>query len=112
MILGFSCTGVSALSYNFGGTVGFTYTGVSTTITKTTSTATKAQVNANKVAFNYWFRIVDYTTGAQVGYKYVNSYRNNLSLVDSNTVNGRRYYAQAHREYSTESGYVSGTWQP
>lgn len=50
--------------------------------------------------------------GAETGCKYVNQYGSNLSLVNSNTVNGRRYYAQAHREYPTESGYVSGTWQP
>ena len=48
----------------------------------------------------------------ETGYRYVNQYGSNLSLVNSNTVNGRRYYAQAHREYPTESGYVSGTWQP
>lgn len=55
---------------------------------------------------------MDYATGAETGCKYVNQYGSNLSLVNSNTVNGRRYYAQAHREYPTESGYVSGTWQP
>lgn len=112
MILGFSVTGVSALSYNFGGTVGYFYTGVSQTVTKNTATSQKALVNANKVGFNYWFRTVDYATGAETGCKYVNQYGSNLSLVNSNTVSGRRYYAQAHREYPTESGYVSGTWQP
>lgn len=112
MILGFSATGVSALSYNFGGTVGYFYTGVSQTVTKNTATSQKALVNANKVGFNYWFRTVDYATGAETGYRYVNQYGSNLSLVNSNTVSGRRYYAQAHREYPTESGYVSGTWQP
>ena len=112
MIFGFSVTGISALSYNYGGTVSFVYTGVSQTVTKTSSTSQKALVNANKVGFNYWFRTVDYATGVETGCKYVNQYGSNLSLVNSNTVNGRRYYAQAHREYPTESGYVSGTWQP
>lgn len=112
MILGFSVTGVEALSYNFGGTVGFVYTGVSSTVVKSNSSATKAQVNSNSVAFNYWFRVIDANTGAQVGYRYVDSYGKTLNLVDSNTVKGRKYYAQAHREYPTESGYVSGNWQP
>ena len=100
MIFGFSVTGISALSYNYGGTVSFIYTGVSQTVTKTSSTSQKALVNANKVGFNYWFRTVDYATGAETGCKYVNQYGSNLSLVNSNTVNGRRYYAQAHRRIS------------
>lgn len=112
MILGFSVTGIKALSYNFGGMVNFAYTGVSQTVTKTSSTSQKALVNSNSVGFNYWFRTVDYETGAEKGYKYVNQYGSNLSLVNSNTVKGRKYYAQAHREYPIESGYVSGTWQP
>lgn len=112
MILGFTVTGVNALSYNFGGTVSYFYTTVSQTVTKTSPTSQKALVNANKVGFNYWFRTIDHATGAETGYKYVNQYGSNLSLVNSNTVNGRKYFAQAHREYPTESGYVSGTWQP
>ena len=65
MIFGFSVTGISALSYNYGGTVSFVYTGVSQTVTKTSSTSQKALVNANKVGFNYWFRTVDYATALQ-----------------------------------------------
>ena len=80
MIFGFSVTGISALSYNYGGTVSFIYTGVSQTVTKTSPTSQKALVNANKVGFNYWFRTVDYATSAETGCKYVNQYGSNLSL--------------------------------
>lgn len=97
-------------------TIGFNYVDVSSYVTKNTETSIKAQVNSKRVVaggktFNYWVRAVD-IAGVEQGYRYVDKYGANLSMVNSNTKKGSMYKAQAHREYPLESGYVSGTWQP
>ena len=102
----------AASSYNYAGTVHFTYDDVMANhVKKTNSSSTKAWVNSNRTNFSYWFRFVD-KDGKEVGYVFISKANTKYNLSNSNTKQNNSYKAQARREHPLESGYVSGTCMP